>query len=116
MKKIYFSFFAMLIGLVSVVHSQADNPFSAPIFPTPSVVRSADGRPGLSYWQQRADYKIQVSLDTVRRRIDGREVIYYTNNSPLPLNFLWLQLDQNLLKPGSLGSMEYNSPFGRWRG
>ena len=116
MSKRYYLFFAILIGLVPVAYSQSGNPFSPTIFAAPTEVRSADGRPGPLYWQQRADYKIQVSLDTVWHRISGNEVIYYTNNSPFPLDYIWLQLDQNVLKPGSLGSMEYNSPFGRWSG
>ena len=31
--------------------------------PTPNVYRTASGAPGSQYWQQRADYKIEVELD-----------------------------------------------------
>ncbi|MBL4677662.1 MAG: M1 family metallopeptidase [Mucilaginibacter sp.] len=59
---------------------------------------SANGEPGPKYWQNRADYKIAVTLDTVRKTISGNVAITYTNNSPDALQYLWLQLDQNTYK------------------
>jgi len=73
-------------------------------FPDPNVYRSADGRPGPAYWQQEADYQIDVALDTASNRVTGTQAITYTNNSPLPLEQLWLQLEQNYFKPGSRGA------------
>jgi len=64
-------------------------------WPDPTMVRNAGGAPGPAYWQQRADYVIQASLDTVNHSITGSERITYHNNSPDALNFLWVQLDQN---------------------
>ena len=64
--------------------------------PTPNVYRTAAGAPGHAYWQQRADYEMDITLDDERQRIDGRETITYVNNSPDPLEYLWLQLDQNM--------------------
>ncbi len=64
--------------------------------PTPNSYRTASGAPGVDYWQQRADYKIKVRLDDENRRIYGEEVVTYHNNSPDPLNYLWMQLDQNV--------------------
>jgi hypothetical protein len=81
----------------------------------PNQYRAASGRPGPEYWQQRADYAIQVTLDPAAHRISGTETITYTNNSPQDLEYLWLQLDQNLFRPGSRGS-ELQSPDSRWRG
>ncbi len=69
--------------------------------PTPNVYRTASGAPGPQYWQQRADYVIDVTLDDERQRITGRETITYSNNSPDVLNYLWLQLDQQIHRPGS---------------
>lgn len=66
------------------------------VLPTPNVYRNAAGAPGHAYWQQRADYKIAVELDDEKRRIDGQETITYYNNSPDHLEYLWLQLDQNV--------------------
>src|SRR3990170_4354467 len=86
--------------------------FSPPPLPPPSYIRRADGAPGRDYWQQRADYTIRVTLDTASRRITGTETISYTNNSPDTLRFVWMQLDQNLFRPGSTGSLLF-PPEGR---
>lgn len=63
---------------------------------TPNVYRTASGAPGHEYWQQKADYKMNIKLDEENRRIYGEETITYHNQSPDPLNYLWLQLDQNI--------------------
>jgi hypothetical protein len=73
-------------------------------WPGPNAYRSAIGTPGPDYWQQRADYSIAATLDTTRQAVDGNVTIRYTNNSPDTLKFIWLQLDQNLYRPGSKGS------------
>ena len=70
--------------------------------PTPNTYRNAAGAPGHEYWQQRADYVIDVTLDEDKRRITGRETIRYTNASPDTLPYLWLQLDQNRFRADSL--------------
>jgi len=64
--------------------------------PTPNVYRNASGAPGHQYWQQQADYKMDITLDDNTQRIYGEETITYTNNSPDQLDYLWLQLDQNM--------------------
>lgn len=66
------------------------------ILPTPNEQRTASGAPGSRYWQQRADYAIDVELDDVNQRITGSETVTYHNNSPDTLTYLWLQLDQNI--------------------
>jgi hypothetical protein len=58
--------------------------------------RSAGGAPGPKYWQNRADYMINCTLDTVQHTVTGSVTIGYTNNSPDDLPFLWLQVDQNI--------------------
>ncbi|MBR9921491.1 MAG: M1 family metallopeptidase [Bacteroidetes bacterium] len=63
--------------------------------PTPNVYRSASGAPGHKYWQQKADYVMEIELDDENQRIYGEETISYHNNSPDPLTYLWVQLDQN---------------------
>ncbi len=73
-------------------------------WPSPSRVREANGHPGPDYWQQRADYDIVATLDTTRHTIKGHVSLAYTNNSPDTLRYVWMQLDQNLYKPGSAGS------------
>ena len=64
--------------------------------PTPNVYRTASGAPGHEYYQQQADYIIEVELDEENNTISGYEVITYTNNSPDILKYLWVQLDQNV--------------------
>jgi hypothetical protein len=71
------------------------------LLPTPSTIRTASGAPGHAYWQQRADYSIRATLDEANRAIRGAETITYHNNSPDTLNYLWVQLDQNIYKPNS---------------
>ena len=66
------------------------------MLPTPNVYRTASGAPGYEYWQQRADYKIQVTLDDSKQSLTGSETITYYNNSPDDLAYLWIQLDQNV--------------------
>src|SRR6185312_167928 len=69
--------------------------------------RSADGRPGPDYWQNRADYKIHVTLDQQSKVLTGSEVITYPNDSPQALGYVWLQLDQNIYKAGSRGGFAF---------
>ncbi|MEY4286505.1 MAG: hypothetical protein RL511_582 [Bacteroidota bacterium] len=66
------------------------------MLPTPNSYRAASGAPGHAYYQQKADYKMTLVLDDTKQRLDGNETITYTNNSPDPLAYLWLQLDQNI--------------------
>jgi hypothetical protein len=66
-------------------------------------VRTAAGTPGPKYWQNEADYNIKATLDDVNQTISGEVQIFYKNNSPEPLPFLWLQLDQNIYKLDSRG-------------
>lgn len=69
--------------------------------PTANAYRTASGAPGHEYYQQKADYKMDIVLDDDKQRIDGFETITYTNNSPDRLDYLWLQLDQNLFNEQS---------------
>ncbi|MEW7849754.1 M1 family metallopeptidase [Massilia aurea] len=71
------------------------------LLPTPGVTRNAAGAPGHAYWQQRADYKLRVTLDETRRAINGAGTVTYHNNSPDTLSYLWVQLDQNMFRSDS---------------
>jgi hypothetical protein len=64
--------------------------------PTPNSVRTASGAPGYEYSQQQVDYKMDIVLDDENQKIYGEETITYYNNSKDALNYLWLQLDQNM--------------------
>jgi hypothetical protein len=69
--------------------------------PTPNEYRTAAGAPGHNYYQQKADYKIAITIDDATQKLTGDETITYTNNSPDQLEYLWLQLDQNLYAQNS---------------
>ena len=72
------------------------------VLPTPNIYRNASGAPGPAYWQQRASHTMDIRLDEEARRIFAESDIEYTNNSPDDLTYIWLALDQNRFKDGSL--------------
>jgi len=74
-------------------------------WPTPNEWRTASGTPGPKYWQQKVDYVIRASLDTVRHEITGTERVTYHNNAPNALPYLWFQLDQNVERPDSRAAL-----------
>ena len=78
-----------------------------------TAYRSGSGAPGPLYWENEADYKINATLDTTNKTIEGKVKIYYTNNSPNNLPFVWLELDQNLFKKSSRGTL--TTPIGGYR-
>ncbi len=71
--------------------------------------RSASGAPGPKYWQNRADYTLDCTLDTVAKTVTGTVEITYTNNSPQDLPFLWLQVEENIYRADSRASMIYGA-------
>ena len=87
--------------------------------PTPNTYRNAAGAPGHEYWQQKADYDMDLTLDDEKQRIYGVETITYHNQSPDVLDYLWLQLDQNMrakdsdTKAISTGSFNDRMSFGQ---
>ncbi|MCK5908200.1 MAG: M1 family peptidase, partial [Flavobacteriales bacterium] len=64
--------------------------------PTANKYRSASGAPGSEYYQQKASYKIEATLDEAGNKIYGEETVTYTNNSSDELSYIWVQLDQNI--------------------
>lgn len=63
--------------------------------------RNTDGSPGKKYWQNGADYTINVKFDPVTRLLSGTESITYSNNSPDTLKEILFKLYPNLYKKGS---------------
>lgn len=113
MRKNYFKPFILGLSFFSVsVFGQQEKPkydyqeAFKPFFyqNNATETRSASGKPGHNYWQNRADYNLNVSLNEEKNEISGTSEITYTNNSFDDLDFLWLQLDQNLFKTDSRGS------------
>ncbi len=103
--------FTALLGLVSSLRASAQEKKSiydprelwAPFFYAHggNGFRSAAGKPGPDYWQNRSDCKITAVLDTLTHTVRGIAKIRYKNNSPDALHFLWLQLDQNIYREDS---------------
>ena len=71
------------------------------VLATPNDQRTASGAPGHQYTQQKVDYVMDISLDEQNNRIYGNETITYHNNSKDALEYLWVQLDQNMRAPDS---------------
>ncbi|MDQ2862186.1 MAG: M1 family metallopeptidase [Bacteroidota bacterium] len=100
-----------LILLCTVVKAQDSNSvydqhdlFTPNFYPSSvNEYRAADGGPGPKYWTNKANYKIQATLDDVQDKITGSVTITYINNSPEVLPFVWLYLDQNLYNLQSRG-------------
>ncbi len=114
---------ALLAGLAGRLPAQAGQPATgagdtsvfAPLeLPTPTTFRSASGEPGRAYWQQRADYDIQATLDTATQTLSGRLTLRYTSHAPDTLRFIWLQVEQNAFTDSSLNAYIYpqGSRFG----
>lgn len=78
--------------------------------PTPNEQRTASGAPGNKYWQNRADYVIDVELDDVNQRIIGKETVTYKNFSPDTLTYIWLQIDHNLFAKESMTQKTLPAP------
>src|SRR5206468_4473946 len=109
-------FLLLLLAPIAFAHSQSSlqqvadsSPFRPLELPTPTDVRTASGRPGPKYWQQRVDYKIAATLDPARNELRGRETIHYVNHSPDALPYLWLFVEQNLCAPNSITN-QLNQP------
>ncbi len=117
MNRVAFAIYFLIITLNSVAQSNYDakEAFNPQFYPYPgNDFRSASGEPGPKYWQNKADYKINCTLDTLNNILNGDVEITYTNNSPDNLKFIWLQLDQNIYKRDSRASATTTETGGRW--
>ncbi len=104
----------LLLGAVAPLTAQAapdSSPFRPLPLPAPTAVRTASGRPGVGYWQQRVDYHLRATLDTTSQTLHGRGTIHYVNHSPDALPYLWLQLDQNICDPASVTNVLDQPPL-----
>ncbi|MEN9292169.1 MAG: hypothetical protein RLZZ357_2013, partial [Bacteroidota bacterium] len=96
-----YSLLSLSLVLSTMAFSQAKFAQLDQELPTANSYRTASGAPGHAYYQQKADYKMNLVLDDAKQRLDGFETITYTNNSPDRLDYLWLQLDQNIYDENS---------------
>jgi len=53
------------------------------------------------YWQQHADYKMEVSMDVKNYQYKGKQELVYTNNSADTLRKVFYHLFPNAFQPGS---------------
>jgi hypothetical protein len=118
MKKPVLSFISFLVLTVTQAQESKYNhheTFDPLFYPqTGNDYRSASGEPGPKYWQNHANYTINCTLDTGLHRVTAEVEIAYTNNSPDNLNFLWLQVDQNIYRSDSRASATTTEAGGRW--
>jgi len=78
-------------------------------FSTPNQYRTGAGAPGEAYYQNQADYKMDIELDDKNQKLSGYETITYHNNSPDALEYLWVQLDQNIRSKNSEAKLKDGS-------
>ena len=118
MKVLLTTFAALLLTISFSFAQHLNNPGSnhgnrfeqlSYLLPTPNEYRTASGAPGPKYWQQRADYDISCELDEANLKLTGSETITYFNNSPNPLSYLWIQLDENIHDPNSNNNRDNRS-------
>lgn len=70
--------------------------------------RSDDGKSGIMYWQNRADYKINISFEPKSLLLSGDETINYVNNSSDTLRELVIHLFPNMYKKGNARDADIN--------
>lgn len=54
------------------------------------------------YWQQQADYEMEVDMDVTTHIYKGKQKLTYTNNSPDTLRKVYYHLYFNAFQPGSM--------------
>jgi Peptidase family M1 domain len=124
MKKLKYLFLSVLFVSVGVFAQEDKQPDRKPghinankfkelydEFATPNMFRTGSGAPGPAYYQQQADYKMNIELHDEKKTLTGYETITYTNNSPDELKFLWVQLDQNMRAKDSKTPLIQGSGF-----
>jgi len=112
--KLKFFYLLLSILLITISNALAQNIQNNPksnhgnkfeqlgtILQSPNAFRTASGAPGYKYWQMRADYDIDATLDEKNLQLLGSEWVTYFNNSPDKLDYIWLQLDENEHDPNS---------------
>jgi hypothetical protein len=85
------------------------------VLATPNDQRTASGAPGHQYTQQKVDYVMNLRLDEANNKLYGDETITYHNNSKDNLEYLWLQLDQNMRAPDSQTPLAQSRGASGWQ-
>ena len=120
MQKTYYIIISLFF-ISNIANAQEVNPNNQKYFDefmerSGNVYRSASGVPGPEYWQNQANYNINVSLDDTNHKISGSVEIEYINNSPFDLDFAWLFLEQNRFTPNSRGTLTTPISGNRYNG
>jgi Peptidase family M1 domain len=100
---------SLSVGAVDAEYRRAggtkgENVFKQIDWAAPNEKRLGSGMPGPDYWQQRADYTIDARLDPQTGTINATMEVVYSNNSPHPLEYIWMNLEQNLFHTDSIGT------------
>ncbi|MEO6905624.1 MAG: M1 family metallopeptidase [Ginsengibacter sp.] len=95
------------ISLFIVTLIFSSHVFSQHLFTTTNIqdayknqTRTVSGKPGINYWQNKADYDIKVSFNPATQLLQGKETIHYFNNSPDTLKEVIVRLYPDLYKKG----------------
>jgi hypothetical protein len=110
---------SLFLMIAAVVTAQTDNINKSrfrqmkDLLPTPNMYRTGGGAPGAFYYQQQANYKMNIRLDDENQRIYGEQTITYINNAPESLEYLWVQLDQNMRAQNSQTRLIRTGDVGR---
>ena len=115
---LFFAFFVSAQDSTAVQGHKNNNNFKQLYeeFATPNGFRTAAGAPGVDYYQQQVDYKMDIRLDDANTKLYGSETITYTNNSPDALPYLWIQLDQNIRNENDMEGAKEPSSAPKYRG
>lgn len=105
-----------LSGFAQEVKDNRDGAFTEFGYRQGTAYRTASGKPGPMYWQNSADYAIDVTLDDVEHILKGKITITYQNNSPEALDFVWLYLEQNRFMADSRGTLTTPVQGNRYNG
>src|SRR5690606_32825202 len=111
MKYLKLAIVFFLLGNMSFVKAQEEivpnnqDIFDDFLYRRGNEYRSASGVPASQYWQNSADYNIEVELDDINHIVKGKVTLFYTNNSPEKLPFIWMYVEQNLFTETSRGNL-----------
>ncbi len=94
-----------LLALLPFSVTLAQNTLPLPLNITQAIqkgTRTFAGVPGIRYWQNSADYSIQVHFDPATRLVSGTEQITYQNQSHDTLRELLFKLYPNIFQKGAI--------------
>jgi Peptidase family M1 domain len=100
-----------LLGLLMIITGAAQEKLPLPLNIIQAIhkgTRTTTGVPGIHYWQNTADYHIQVRLDPASRMVSGTAQISYLNNSPDTLSHLLFKLYPNIYQKGAIRDIQVN--------